>query len=318
MAKARVVFMGSPEFAVPCLQAVARHAIVEAVVCQPDKPAGRGLQPRAPAVKRAAEALCVPRIWQPVSVRKPPFADDLRALAPDLAIVVAYGKILPAEVLAIPRLGCVNVHASLLPKYRGAAPIQWSVIHGEEVTGVTLMQMDVGMDTGPMLAQLAMKIPVDATAGQMHERLAVLGEAIIDEHFEALLAGSMVPQAQDGAHASAAPMLDKETGRIDFSRGARAVRDLVRGCDPWPGAFTMLEGEAVKVFAATPVSGAGEAGVVLDVDRDGLIVGCGADAVALVELQLAGRKRMPARALVQGRPIPRGTRLGSGLGPGPG
>ncbi|MEO6953283.1 MAG: methionyl-tRNA formyltransferase [Polyangia bacterium] len=310
MTKPRVVFMGSPEFAVPCLQAVARHAIVEAVVCQPDKPAGRGLQQRAPAVKLAAEALGVPRIWQPVSVRKPPFADELRALAPDLAVVVAYGKILPAEVLAIPRLGCVNVHASLLPKYRGAAPIQWAVIHGEEVTGVTLMQMDVGMDTGPMLAQLAMKIPVDVTAGQMHERLAELGAAIIDEQFEALVTSGIHAQAQDDAQSSAAPMLDKETGRIDFSRGARAVRDLVRGCDPWPGAFTMLDGEAVKVFAATPVSGSGEAGVVLDVDRDGLIVGCGADAIALAELQLAGRKRMPAKALVQGRSIPRGTRLG--------
>ena len=308
--KPRVVFMGSPEFAVPCLQAVARHATIEAVVCQPDKPAGRGLRPRPPAVKLAAEALGVPRIWQPVSVRKPPFADELRALAPDLAVVVAFGKILPAEVLAIPRLGCVNVHASLLPKYRGAAPIQWAVINGEKVTGVTLMQMDVGMDTGPMLAQLAMKIAVDATAGQMHQRLAELGAAIIDEQFEQLVQRGIHPQVQDEARSSAAPMLDKETGRIDFSRGARAVCDLVRGCDPWPGAFTTIEGEIVKVFSAMPVSGAGEAGVVLDVDRDGLVVGCGADAIALSELQLAGRKRMPAKALVQGRPIPRGTRLG--------
>ena len=305
----RVVFMGSPEFAVGCLRVTARRAELVAVVCQPDKPAGRGLEPRAPAVKVAAQALGVPRIWQPASVRKPPFAAELRALAPDLVVVVAYGKILPPEVLAIPRLGCVNVHASLLPKYRGAAPIQWAIIRGEDTSGVTLMQLDAGMDTGPMLAARKEPIP-DASAGAMHARLAEVGAALLDDSWDALASGTLAPIAQDEAVATVAPMLDKETGRIDFARGAGAVCDLVRGCDPWPGAFTTLEGEHLKVWSAQRIAARGEPGVVLDVDRDGLLVGCGDDVVALGELQLPGRKRMPARALVQGRPIPRGTRLG--------
>jgi methionyl-tRNA formyltransferase len=306
----RVVFMGSPEFSVGCLEVVARRAEVCAVVCQPDKPAGRGLDPRAPAVKQAAERMRVGRVWQPTSVRKPPFADELRALAPDLAVVVAYGKILPPEVLAVPRLGCVNVHASLLPRYRGAAPIQWAIIRGERETGVTLMQMDAGMDTGPMLAQARQPIDEAQTAGQLHVELAALGARLLDERWDELVAGRLPPIAQDEAQATMAPMLDKETGRLDFGSGTRSVRDRVRGCDPWPGAFTRLEGEVLKVFGARIVSGRGEPGVVLDVDRDGLLVGCGDGTVALAELQLPGRKRMPARALVQGRPIPRGTRLG--------
>jgi methionyl-tRNA formyltransferase len=305
----RTVFMGSPEFAVACLRVVARRSELGAVVCQPDKPAGRGLSPRPPAVKEAATALGVP-VWQPTSVRKPPFADQLRALAPDLAVVVAYGKILPAEVLGIPRLGCVNVHASLLPRYRGAAPIQWAIIRGEPKTGVTLMQMDAGMDTGPMLATAEHAIGPTVTAGALHAELAEIGAKLLDDNWDALVAGRLAPVRQDDAAATTAPMLDKDTGRLDFSAGVRAVCDGVRGCDPWPGAFTTLDGEVMKVFAARRVSGSGEAGLVLDVDRDGLLVGCGDGAVALGELQLPGRKRMLARALVQGRPIPRGTRLG--------
>jgi methionyl-tRNA formyltransferase len=204
----RVVFMGSPEFAVPCLRVVARRAELVAVVCQPDKPAGRGQQARAPAVKDAALALAAPRVWQPTSVRKPPFADELRALEPDLAVVVAYGKILPPEVLAIPRLGFVNVHASLLPRLRGAAPIQWAIIRGDAETGVTLMQLDAGMDTGPMLARRAIPLPADATAGQMHERLAALGAELLDERWEELAAGALTPVAQEDAAATHAPMLE--------------------------------------------------------------------------------------------------------------
>jgi methionyl-tRNA formyltransferase len=306
----RAVFMGSPEFAVPCLRVVARRAELVAVVCQPDKPAGRGLAARAPAVKDAAQALGVELILQPASVRKTPFADELRALAPDLAVVVAYGKILPPEVLAIPRLGCVNVHASLLPRYRGAAPIQRAIISGEQTSGVTLMQLDAGMDTGPMLASREEPIPDDATAGAMHARLAEVGAALLDDRWDELAAGRLPPVAQDEALATHAPMLDKETGRVDFAKGARAVCDLVRGCDPWPGAFTVLGTDVVKVFACRRIAARGEPGVVLDVDRDGLLVGCGVDTVAIGELQLPGKKRMPARALVQGRPIPRGTRLG--------
>lgn len=309
MEKLRVVFMGSPEFAVPCLEVLLGTEEVVAVVTQPDKPAGRGLGLTPPPVKVRAQAAGVP-VWQPTSVRKPPFADELRALGADLAVVVAYGKILPPEVLAAPRLGCVNVHASLLPKYRGAAPIQWAIIRGERETGVTLMQMDAGMDTGPMLLKRTLPIDEQVTAGELHARLAPLGAQVLAEGLARLKRGELHPEPQDDAQATMAPMLTKETGRVDFAQGARAVRDLVRGCDPWPTAYTTLGGETLKLFRPKVVSGAGEPGLVVGADRDGLLVGCGDGVVAFGELQLPGKKRMPAGALLAGRPIPRGTRLG--------
>jgi methionyl-tRNA formyltransferase len=308
----RAVFMGSPAFAVPCLDALLEIAEVAAVVTQPDKPSGRGLELTPPAVKVRALAAGLP-VWQPTSVRKPPFVDELRALAVDVAVVVAYGKILPPDVLAAPRLGCVNVHASLLPKYRGAAPIQWSIIRGERETGVTLMQMDAGMDTGPMLLKRTIPIDDAVTAGELAERLAPVGAALLREGLPRYVAGELRPEPQDNAQATMAPMLDKNTGRIDaarFAEGARAIRDLVRGCDPWPTAYTTLDGQPLKLFQPKVVSGRGEPGVVLGADRDGLLVGCGDDAVAFGALQLPGKKRMAAQALLAGRPIPPGTPLG--------
>jgi len=309
MSATRVVFMGSPDFAVPTLHAVCERAEVVAVVTQPDKPAGRGLGLVAPAVKTAALERNL-RVWQPVSVRKPPFLDELRALECDLAVVVAYGKILPAEVLATPRLGCFNVHGSLLPKYRGAAPIQWAVIRGETETGVTLMRMDIGMDTGDMLATRRIPIPDDATTGSLYPVLSTLGAQLVRDCWDDLVAGKLEPTPQDHTEATMAPMLDKETGRVDFSVGARRVRDLVRGCDPWPSAYTLLDGQPLKLFQPKVVSGRGPAGEVLGADRDGLLVGCGEDVVAFGALQLPGRKRMAAAALLAGKPIPVGTRLG--------
>jgi methionyl-tRNA formyltransferase len=309
MSKLRVVFMGSPEFAVPCLEALLGTEEVVAVVTQPDKPAGRGLGVQPPPVKVRALAAGVP-VMQPTSVRKPPFLDELRALAPDVCIVVAYGKILPPEVLAAPKHGCLNVHASLLPKYRGAAPIQWAIIRGERETGVTLMQMDVGMDTGDMLEKRTLAIDEWVTAGQLHTRLAPLGAELLVEGLAKLKAGTLVPEKQNDAEATMAPMLTKETGRVDFAAGARAVRDLVRGCDPWPTAYTMLGGEPLKLFRPKVVSGRGTPGVVIGADRDGLLVGCGDDAIAFAELQLPGKKRMAAAALLAGRPMPVGTKLG--------
>jgi methionyl-tRNA formyltransferase len=310
MSKLRVVFMGSPEFAVPCLEALLDSAEVLAVVTQPDKPAGRGLGLQMPAVKVRALAAGLP-VLQPPSVRKPPFVAELAPLQPDLGVVVAYGKILPPELLALPRLGCVNVHASLLPKYRGAAPIQWSVIRGERETGVTLMQMDAGMDTGAMLLQRALPIDDSVTAGELHLSLARLGAELLREGLPGLAAGTLTARPQDAALATMAPMLTKETGRVDFAAGARAVRDLVRGCDPWPTAYTTLEGAPLKLFRGKVVSGQGAPGRVLGADRDGLLVGCGADAVAFAELQLPGKKRLSAQALLAGRPIPTGTQLGT-------
>jgi methionyl-tRNA formyltransferase len=309
MDKLRVVFMGSPEFAVPCLDALLGTEDVVAVVTQPDKPAGRGLGLQPPPVKVRALAAGVP-VLQPPSVRKPPFVDTLAAHAPDVCVVVAYGKILPPELLVVPRLGCLNVHASLLPKYRGAAPIQWAIIRGERETGVTLMQLDAGMDTGAMLAKRTLAIDDWVTAGQLHTRLAPLGAELLVDGLSRLKAGSLQPEKQDDAQATLAPMLTKETGRIDFAAGARAVRDLVRGCDPWPTAYTLLGGEPLKLFRAKVVSGRGVPGTVMGADRDGLLVACGDDAVAFAELQLPGRKRMPATALLAGRPMPVGTKLG--------
>src|SRR5581483_210917 len=204
------------------------------------------------------------------------------------------------------------VHGSLLPKFRGAAPIQWAIIRGERETGVTLMQMDAGMDTGAMLLKRALPIDDAVTAGELHERLAPVGAAALAEGLDRLARdGALAGEAQDPALATMAPMLTKDTGRVDFSSGARAVRDLVRGCDPWPTAFTTLGGEPLKLFRPKIVSGAGEPGVVMGADRDGLIVGCGADAIAFGELQLPGKRRMPAHALLAGRAIPTRTRLGT-------
>jgi methionyl-tRNA formyltransferase len=299
-----IVFMGSPEFAVPCLDALLAHHKVLAVVTQPDKPAGRGLGLQPPAVKKRALEAGVP-VLQPQSVRKPPFLDELRGLDPELIVVVAYGKILPLDVLRAPKKGCLNVHASLLPKYRGAAPIQWAIIRGERETGVTLMQMDEGMDTGDMLLKKSIPIDEQVTSGEMFGRLSKLGAEVLIEG----LGRELVPEKQDHSQATMAPMLTKETGRVDFAAGARTVRDLVRGCDPWPTGHTFVDGELLKLFKPRVVSGSGEPGVVLGADRDGLIVGCGPDAVAFGELQLPGRKRLGAQALLAGRPIPPKTRL---------
>jgi methionyl-tRNA formyltransferase len=304
----RVAFMGSPEFAVPTLEAVlAAHQVV-AVVTQPDKPAGRGQRLEPPPVKAVAERAGVP-VLQPRSARTPELVDELRRLAPDVAVVVAYGKILPQAVLDVPRLGCLNVHGSLLPRYRGAAPIQWAIIRGETETGITIMKLDAGMDTGPMLLRRAVAIGEDDTAGTMAARLAPVGAELMREALARLEAGGLVETPQDGSLATLAPMLTKEDGRIDWSQPAAAVRDRVRGVDPWPGATALLDGEVVKMWRPRVVPGRGAPGEVLGADRDGLLVACGDGAVALAELQLPGRKRLPAPAFLAGRPVPAGTRL---------
>lgn len=324
----RTVFMGSPEFAVPSLLALHAATEVVAVVCQPDKPAGRGLSLLPPAVKRKAVELGLP-VLQPTALRpqKSTFVEELKALRPELVVVVAYGRILPPEVLAVPQHGCWNVHGSLLPAYRGAAPIQWSLMRGESVTGVTLMQMDAGMDTGPML--LVRERPIDwksDTAGTLHEVLSVLGAELLGEGLARLLTGAPPPPVpQDDARASKAPLLDKEHGRADFTRPARLVVGQLRGVDPWPGGFTTLpvpaaanepgsaaEPVVMKLFLPRVSSGQGAPGEILGVDKDGVHVACGEGAVAIPEVQLPGRKRMPAQAAWSGLKLPRGLILGDG------
>jgi methionyl-tRNA formyltransferase len=310
----RVVFMGSPDFAASCLRAVAAVHEVVLVVSQPDKPAGRGGQLHAPAVKTAALELGLPVI-QPKSARTGELEQALRTAresGAELAIVVAYGKILPKGVLeALPR-GCINVHASLLPKYRGAAPIQWAVIHGEAETGVCIMQLDEGMDTGPVLLERRTPIGPDETSGELFARLSVLGAEALLEALAGIAAGTLAPVAQDHAGASHAPMLTKADGAIDFTRPAAAVAARIRGVDPWPGAQATLRDQVVKLFRARAVAGQGGApGTVLAIDADGAHVATGDGAVVIRELQAPGRKRMTAQQMAAGRGIVVGDVLGT-------
>lgn len=311
----RVVFLGSPEFAVPCLQALAARHEVALVVSQPDKPAGRGGQLAAPAVKLAAQALGLP-VAQPRSARTGELRDALAATGAELAVVVAYGKILPLAVLeALPR-GCINVHGSILPRYRGAAPVQWAVIDGEPETGVSIMQLDEGMDTGPVLLERRAAIDPDETAGELLARLAPIGAAALLEAIDGLAAGTLRAVPQDHARATHAPMLAKTDGAIDFARPAGAVAARIRGVDPWPGAHAALRGQLVKLFRArgdeaAPNVEVAPAGTVIAIDAAGVRVACGAGSVVIRELQAPGRKRLGAAQFAAGRAIAIGDVLGA-------
>jgi methionyl-tRNA formyltransferase len=308
----RALFFGSPAFAVPSLDALAAIADVAAVVCQPDKPAGRGLTLAPPATKVRATELGLP-VVQPTKLRTGEFGAWVRAQAVDVALVVAYGRILPKDVLEGPRLGCVNVHASLLPSYRGAAPITWAVVHGETESGVTLMKLDEGMDTGPTFARAVTPIGPDETAGELGERLARIGAEAVTAWLPRYVAGECTLEAQDGAKATMAPMLEKEHGRIDWAKPARAVHDHVRGMNPWPGAFTTARGKALKIHTTRVVNGtaAGAApGQVVVADKSRVLVACGEGCVDLVSVQLEGKRRMTGTEWVMGRGIAEGDVLG--------
>jgi methionyl-tRNA formyltransferase len=306
----RTVFFGSPAFAVPCLRAVAAESELVAVVSQPDRPAGRGQAPTPPAVKQEAERLGLP-VLQPEKVRTPETAAALAAFQADLFVVVAYGRILPQALLDLPRLGPYNVHASVLPRLRGAAPIQWAIIRGEAETGVSIMRMEAGLDTGPVAAVRALPIADDDTAGTLSEKLSRLGAELLVATLPAIAAGGVRLQAQDDAAATLAPPLTKADGVLRWDQPARLVSARARGVDPWPGAATTLNGEPLKLFGPRVVTGGAEGpGVVVEAGARGLVVGCGeGTAVAFAELQFPGRRRMAA-GLARDR-LPRGTRLGS-------
>jgi methionyl-tRNA formyltransferase len=303
--------MGSPGFAVPCLRALHEQHEVALVVSQPDKPAGRGGQLTAPAVKAAALELGL-TVIQPRSARTGELRDALVGSGAELAVVVAYGKILPAPVLAALPRGCINVHGSLLPKYRGAAPVQWAVIHGEPETGVSIMQLDEGMDTGPVFLERRVAIDPDETAGELLERLAPIGAQVLLEAIAGLAAGTVRPVAQDHTCASHAPMLAKADGAIDFAQPAAAVAARIRGVDPWPGAQAVLRGQIVKLFRARPALGpatwpgtdpVAPPGTVLAIDAGGVQIAAADGGVVIRELQAAGRKRMAAAQFAAGRGI---------------
>jgi len=308
--KMRVVFFGSPAFALPSLEVVAREHQVVAVVSQPDRPAGRGKKLQPPPVKELALRLGLP-VEQPTKVRDGVLARTLAALQPDVFVVVAYGRILPPDLLAVPRLGPWNVHASLLPKYRGAAPIQWAVIRGESKTGVCMMRMEEGLDTGPVAASGEESIRDDDTAGTLAGRLALLGSELLVATLPRIEDGTAVLATQDHAGATLAPLMKKEDGFLDFRAPARVVSAQARGVDPWPGATVFLAGDPVKVFGPQAIAGQGTPGEIQGLVPQGLAVACADGVVAFAELQMPGRKRMPAAAVLAGHPIPAGTRLGA-------
>ena len=307
----RVVFAGTPSFAVPSLRALAAAPGVEivAVCTQPDRPAGRGRRPRPSAVKEAAAELGLP-VRQPESLRAPEAVGALAALAPDLMVVVAYGLILPPAVLALPRLGCVNVHASLLPRWRGAAPVQWAILAGDRETGVCLMRMDEGLDTGPVLACTRTAIGPRETAGELEARLADLGAGLLARSLPRLAAGALEAVPQDGAAATYAPKIAKADAELDWRLPAAELDRRVRAFHPRPVAWTRLDGEPLRVWRAEPLAApaGAEPGVVVAASGHPEVA-CGEGRLRLLEVQPAGGRRMDAAAFARGRALA-GRRLG--------
>jgi methionyl-tRNA formyltransferase len=316
----RTIFFGSPEFAVPALERLVGVVNLVAVVTQPDRPSGRGQVLAPPAVKVAVERLGAEiAVLQPEKIRPPDFEERLRTFAPELFVVVAYGRILPQRLLDLPSLGPWNVHASLLPRWRGAAPIQWSIIAGDARTGISIMRMEAGLDTGPVAAVAETDIRGDDTAGALSARLGLLGADLLAETLPAIVAGRATLITQDPSGVSLAPPLRKEDGHLDFHQTGATVSARARGVDPWPGAMALLDGQPVKLFgpslascATWPASSPEVApGTVVGIDAAGVAVVCGDGLpVAFAEVQLPGRKRLPAAAVASGRSIAVGMRFG--------
>jgi methionyl-tRNA formyltransferase len=306
----RTVFMGTPDFACPSLEGLlAAGCNLVGVFTQPDRPSGRGRKLTPPPVKVLAERHHIP-VLQPERLRRPEVVEQLRALQPDLIVVVAYGQILPKVVLDMPRFGCINVHASLLPRYRGAAPINQAIVDGQSETGITTMFMDEGLDTGDMLLKKSLQIGPDETAGQLHDRLALLGRETMDATLQQLCAGTLERAVQEDGASTYAPLMKKEDGLIDWSLPAGQIHNLVRGLDPWPSAYTCLDGELLKLSATTAEAGEGDPGVVLSADAEGVLVACGSGVLRVRGLQLPGKRRMPAADFLRGHELVAGTRLG--------
>ena len=296
----RIVYMGTPDFAVPTLRALlgSTHEVVGAF-SQPDRPKGRGYKLVPPPVKELALSHGVP-VYQPVKMRDGTALEILKKLKPDVIVVAAYGRILPKEILELPAYGCINVHASLLPRYRGAGPVQWSVINGEKITGVTTMFMGEGLDTGDILEQTQIAIGSEETAGELMDRLADLGAQLLLHTLTLLESGKAVRTVQDEALATYAPMLQKSDGELDFSQPAQKLHDRIRGVSPWPSAYSYLDGKRIKVHKSALLPDlSGESGVIQEGKR--LIVGCGEGSLELLEVQPEGGKRMSGQDFLRGR-----------------
>ena len=318
----RIVFMGTPDFSVPALKALveAGHQVI-AVVTQPDKPKGRGKEVQMTPVKIQAMEYGIP-VYQPAKVREASFVEVLKGLEADVYVVIAFGQILPKAVLELPKYGCINIHASLLPKYRGAAPIQWCVIDGERETGITTMMMDVGLDTGDMLEKAVIPIEEKETGGSLHDKLSLAGGALILSTLKKLEEGTLVRTPQTDEGTCYAKMLTKSLGDIDWNQGAVSIERLIRGLNPWPSAYTMWNGKTIKIWAADVIAGREAAdflsesgvpaetgtapGTVVCSDKRGLVVCTGGGLLSIRELQMEGKKRMDTPAFLRGYPIPAG------------
>ena len=318
----RVVFMGTPDFAVGTLEALleAGHEVV-AVVTQPDKPKGRGKEVQMTPVKIQAMEYGIP-VYQPAKVREASFVEVLKGLEADVYVVIAFGQILPKAVLELPKYGCINIHASLLPKYRGAAPIQWCVIDGERETGITTMMMDVGLDTGDMLEKAVIPIEEKETGGSLHDKLSMAGGDLILSTLKKLEEGTLVRTPQTDEGTCYAKMLTKSLGDIDWNQDAVSIERLIRGLNPWPSAYTMWNGKTIKIWAADVIAGREAAdflsesgvpaetgtapGTVVCSDKRGLVVCTGGGLLSIRELQMEGKKRMDTPAFLRGYPIPAG------------
>lgn len=305
----RIIFMGTPDFAVPSLQAMIDQGYeICGVFTQPDKPKGRGYKLQAPPVKELALQHGLP-VYQPPTLRNEAVQNEIAELHPDAIVVAAYGKLLPKAVLDVPRLGCVNVHGSLLPEYRGAAPIQWAVIHGRERTGVTTQLMAEKLDSGDVLLQADTAVGPEETAGQLFDRLKFLGAELLVETMEKLEQGKLVPVPQDESKATLAPMLTKEMSQIDWTQPAQKLHDLIRGLNPWPGAVTELDGKRLKLLSTRVVEQPGKPGAAIQT-AEGLVAVCGQGALLITELQADTGKRMAGKDYLLGHPLTANAKFG--------
>jgi len=306
----RLIFLGTPAFAVPTLEGVAAagHRVLM-VVTQPDRPRGRGQNDAPPPVKQAALRLGLP-VYQPERVRRPEPVEYLRAVAVDAMVVVGYGQIIPQSIIDMAPLGIINVHGSLLPKYRGAGPIQWAILNGETRTGVTTMRIDAGLDTGDMLLKAETAIGPDETAVELGGRLATIGAGLLVETLAGIEQRRIAPEKQDNALATYAPLLKKEDGRIDWTRDARALHNQVRGLQPWPGAATVFRGQALHIWRSRVWSGSSAGAPGSFASLKPLVVNCGTGALELMEVQMEGRKRIPAADFANGQRLAENEYLG--------
>lgn len=305
----KVVFMGTPDFAVNILEEIieAGHEVA-AVVTQPDKPKGRGKNMQFPPVKECAQKHRLP-VYQPVKIREPECVEQLRSFEADLFVVAAFGQILPKEILEMPEYGCINVHASLLPKYRGAAPIQRVIMDGEKESGVTIMKMDIGLDTGDMILKTVVPIEEKETGGSYHDKLSAAGAELCIEAMKLIEAGTAVYEKQEEEQSCYAKMLNKQTGKIDWGKSAVQIERLIRGLNPWPSAYSILNGRTCKIWAADAkeTEAAGECGEIISIGKSSFTVKTGTGVLVIKELQMEGKKRMSAEAFLRGTILETGT-----------